>query len=100
MAKIANEKVLLIMSLPIPYDMALEIISFLFYDSVSRVNLLKRNLNEFIQTNIIRYEEFDPVMKWCIWGISFWPYQNIQIHNTNCTICGNFVNHSCRCVLN
>lgn len=98
--KIANKKVLLIMSLPLPYDMAYEIISYLFCDTATIANRLKRNVNEFIETNIVRYEEYDPIMKWCIWGISFFPYQNMQIQNTNCTVCGNFVDHSCRCVLN
>ncbi len=100
-AVVVNDKVLLIMSLPIPYDMAFEIISFLFIDSITaRSKSLKRNVNAFIKTNIIRYEEFDHNLKWCIWGLSFFPHSNVQIQNTNCTVCGNFVNISlCRCML-
>lgn len=96
-----NDKVLLIMSLRIPYDMAYEIISFLFVDSITaRSKFLKRNLNSFIGTNIIRYEEFDQGLKWCIWGLSFFPYDSVQIQNTNCSVCGNFIKIlSCRCVL-
>lgn len=96
-----NDKVLLIMSLPIPYDMAYEIISFLFIDSITgRSKLLKRNVNSFIKTHIIRYEEFDHHLKWCIWGLSFFPYDDVQIQSTNCTVCGNFIKLSlCRCML-
>lgn len=95
-----SDKVLLIMSLPIPYDMAYEIITFLFHDTMLRAKRLKGTLNEFIQLNIIRYEEFDASMNWCIWGISFFPYQNLQIQNTNCTVCGDFIHYSrsCKCV--
>lgn len=95
-----SDKVLLIMSLPIPYDMAYEIITFLFHDTILRAKHLKGKLNEYINVNLVRYEEFDPNVKWCIWGISFFPYQNLQIQNTNCTVCGDFVDYSrsCRCV--
>ena len=95
-----NDKVLLIMSLPIPYDMAYEIITFLFHDRMVRARSMKKLLNETIETNIIRYEEFDANRTWCIWGLCFFPHQTLQIQNTNCTVCGDFLYYSrpCRCV--
>jgi len=95
------DKVLLVMSLPIPYDMAYEIIGFLFHDRILKAKSLKVILNESFNTNVTRYEEFDTNMKWCIWGICFFPHQNLQIQNTNCILCGDFVyySRSCRCVL-
>ena len=80
------EKQWLVKQMDIPRDMAYEISSFLFYTPFQQN---KRNLNVFIDQNIIRYEE-NAITK-CVWGVGFLYYNAPQLQHINCLRCGNFI---------
>jgi hypothetical protein len=108
--QVAVQKVLVIRKMQLPDEICDEIISYLFYEIMERTNAKKRELNEFIKHNIIRYEEYNITTNMCVWGLSFFPYDNARIQNMNCTICGDFLfsryekktnsqHKSCKCIL-
>jgi len=108
--KVAVQKVLVIKKIQLPDEICDEIMGYLFYDIVERTKTKKRELNMFIERNIIRYEEYNITTNMCVWGLSFFPYDqnNTQIHNMNCTMCGDFLfwkrkanipHKSCGCIL-
>jgi hypothetical protein len=106
--KSAVQQVLVIRKMQLPDEICDEIIAYLFYQIVERTNKKKRELNVFIKRNIIRYEEYNITTNMCVWGLSFFPYDNTQIQNMNCTTCGDFLfsryeknrqHKSCNCIL-
>lgn len=106
--KVAIQKVCVIRLLLLPDEICDEIMSFLFYKIVERTKTIKRELNGFIERNVIRYEEYNSDLNMCIWGISFFPYDEFRIQNMNCTICGDFLfsryekkarHKSCKCIM-
>lgn len=89
--KLAIQKVLVIRKIQLPDEICDEIMAYLFHDIVERTNFKKRELNMFIQRNIIRYEEYNITTNMCVWGLSFSPYDKTEIQNMNCTMCGDFL---------
>ena len=108
--KLAVQKVVIIRLLSLPDEICYEIISYLFHKIVDIARTKKRELNKFIQNHIVRYEEFNLDTNMCVWGLSFFPYDNTQIQNMNCTMCGDFLfsryeskktqeHKSCKCMI-
>ena len=80
------EKQWLVKQIELPYDMNYEISSFLF---LSHIQQQKKNLNDFIVKNIIRYEQYHFSM--CNWNVFFNYYNTPQFQHMNCLKCGNFI---------
>lgn len=109
MYKIAVQKVLLIRKMYLPDEICDEITAYLFHEIEKITHVKKRELNMFIERNIIRYEEYNITANMCVWGLSFFPYDNFQIQNMNCMSCGDFLfsrydkkkdrHKSCNCML-
>lgn len=109
--KSAVQKVLVIRKMQLPDEICDEIIGYLFYQIIERTKTKQRELNRFIARSIIRYEEYNTTTNMCVWGLSFFPYDNTQIQNMNCTMCGDFLfsryydkktdtqHKSCKCLL-
>ena len=98
--KVAVQKVLVINKLWLPDDMIHEILSFLFFDIVELTRRIKRETMNFLRETHVRYEEANHTLRLCYWGISFFPYENLQINNVTCMRCGDFVNlerNICKC---
>ena len=98
--KVAVQKVIMIKKMWLPDDMINEILSFLFFDIVQHTGKIKRETIAFLKETHVRYEDVNQERKICYWGISFFPYANLQINNVTCMRCGNFVNleiNICKC---
>ena len=89
--KLVIKEILAIRQLPIPDDMIYEIISFLYREISHVTKRLKYQLLPSINTDLIRYEEFDLHHKLCIWGIGLTYNLRLNIINHTCTTCGNFI---------
>ena len=98
--KSAMGKVLMIKLIPLPDDMLYEILCFLFHDIKETIVKLKYKLHTSITTDLVRYEEFNDEIKTCVWGLDFWPHENVEIRNIHCTVCGNFIISKCDRVKN
>jgi hypothetical protein len=85
-SKESIEKQWLVKQMYIPYDMTYEISSYLFYTPNQQK---KKNLNVFIQRNIIRFEEC--LLTKCVWGVGFLFYDAPQLQHINCLKCGHFI---------
>ena len=96
-------KVIAVRMMRLPDEICEEILTYLFYDIFERTTRKTRELNVFIKRCIVRYEENVQTERICVWGIGFFPYDNFQIQNISCTICGNFLNKAsrilCKCTL-
>ena len=110
--KCAVQKVILIKMIRLPDEICDEIMAYLFHEIVTITQKKKKELNRFIERSIIRYEEYNPTINMCIWGVSFFPYDKTSIQNMNCTVCGDFLfsrydakrsahsqHKSCKCIL-
>jgi hypothetical protein len=96
--KVAVQKVLILKKMWLPDDMIYEILSFLFFDITKLTRRFKNETMTFLKETIVRYEDIDLPSRVCYWGISFFPYANIQINNVTCMQCGNFVGiEICKC---
>lgn len=89
--KVAVQKVIIIKKMWLPDDMIHEILSFLFFDIATLTRRIKNDTLAFLSASHVRYEEINHNLKLCYWGISLWPYANLQINNVTCIRCGNFV---------
>ena len=90
--KVAVQKVLVIKKMWLPDDMIGEILSYLFFDIVKLTRKIKYETLAFLRETHVRYEEVYQDSQFCYWGISFFPYANLQLNNITCMRCGNFVN--------
>lgn len=98
--KVAVQKVLIIKKMWLPDDMIYEILSFAFFEITTFTRRILRDTMSFLKEVHVRYEEANPENQLCYWGISFFPYANLQINNITCMRCGNFVSldtNICKC---
>ena len=98
--KVAVQKVLVLKKMWLPDDMIHEILSFLYFDIVTLTRKIKHETLAFLRERHVRYEEVNLDYQLCFWGISFFPYANLQLNNITCMRCGNFVNLErtiCKC---